>query len=97
MSSMQNRIQMWIHLHILHRMRRLGAITGVLGDESLGEQGRLANMLSDGKVPSPSVKLIVNVHSRWLPHGVGQWGNPYSSFPRLFFPYRTSVSICPCE
>ena len=56
---------MWIHLHILHRIRRLGAITGVFGDESLGEQGRLANMLSDGKIPSPSVRLIVNVASVW--------------------------------
>ena len=56
-----------MYLHILHRMRRLGAMTGVFGDESVGEQGRLANMVSEGKVPSPSVKMIVNVHCRWPP------------------------------
>ena len=56
MSFMQNRIQMWIHLHILHRMRRLGVITGVFGDESLGEQGRLANIVCIGH----TVAIAVN-------------------------------------
>lgn len=43
------------YLHILHRIRRLGTIIGVLGTESDGVRGCLANIAFSGIVPSPSM------------------------------------------
>ena len=46
-----------MYLHILHRIRLLGMMTGVFGADSEGVCGCLANMSSDGREPSPS-KMI---------------------------------------
>jgi hypothetical protein len=43
------------YLHILHRIRRLDTIIGVLGTESDGVRGCLANIAFSGIVPSPSM------------------------------------------
>lgn len=43
------------NLHILHRIRRRGAL-GEGGSESPGVRGNFANMSVSGKEPSPSVK-----------------------------------------
>ena len=43
-----------MYLHILHRIRLLGAITGVLSPDSVGVCGYLANISSGGAEPSPS-------------------------------------------
>lgn len=55
-----------IYLHILHRIRRLGMIVGVLGKESEGERGYLANMAFSGILPSPSevqsIRLMKSDH-----------------------------------
>lgn len=60
-----NRLSMWsctsmpgkgyiMYLHILHRIRLLGMMTGVPGTESEGVCGYLANMSPGGGEPSPS-------------------------------------------
>lgn len=50
-----------MYLHILHRIRLLGMMTGVFGTESEGVCGCLANMSSDGREPSPS-EMIGSVY-----------------------------------
>lgn len=46
-----------MHLHILHRIRLLGTMTGVFAADSEGDWGYPANMSPGGAEPSPS-KMI---------------------------------------
>lgn len=48
------------YLHILHRIRRVGTIIGVLGTESDGVRGCLANIAFSGIVPSPSIIQLIS-------------------------------------
>lgn len=88
------------YLHILHRIRLLGTMTGVFGaDSDPGVWGYPANMSPGGTEPSPSNMIRLASYAVRGTVTRGQQGVRFthSSLLRLFFPCKTSERAWTCE